>query len=69
MYVGLRRGVGRVLRCVDAFVDLVAEVVVDREVHIRALDVLYVCMYVCIYVHMYVCDDGQGRTHISDLSS
>ncbi len=38
--VGLRRGVvGRVLCCVDAFVDLIAEVVVDRVVDIFALDV------------------------------
>ena len=36
----LRRGVGVVLRCVDAFVDLVAEVVLDRVEDICALDVL-----------------------------
>ena len=41
MYVGLRqRGVGIiVLHCVDAFVNLAAEVVVDRVVDICALDV------------------------------
>ena len=41
MYVGLRRrGVGIiVLRCVDAFMDLVAKGAVDRVVDIGALDV------------------------------
>ncbi len=40
MYVGLRRrGVGIVLRCADAFMDLVAKGAVDRVVDIGALDV------------------------------